>query len=94
MSSHLAHEGNAEETFSLGGNLSNSNTHTQPGFLATLVRIKKNRALSDPGWKQILASYKRKYRKVPTLADDCTDDEGDDADGEDSGSEGEGMDSD
>ena len=44
--------------------------------------------------KQILVSYKRKYRKVPTLADDCTDDEGADADGEDSGSEGEGMDSD
>ena len=59
-----------------------------------MVRINKNRALFDPGWKQILASYKRKYRKVPTLADDCTDDEGADADGEDSGSEGEGMDSD
>ena len=44
--------------------------------------------------KQILVSYKRTYRKVPTLADDCTDDEGADADGEDgSGSEGEGMDS-
>jgi hypothetical protein len=83
VSAHLAHEGNAEETFSLGGNLSNSNTKTQPGFLATLVRINKNRKVYEPNDKDILCSYKKKFRKLPMLGDDVTDDEDDNEDGED-----------
>ena len=75
VSSHVAHEGNAEETFSLSGRLSNDNTHTQPGFLATLVRINKNRGLYNPSWNEIMAAYKRKHHKLPTLGDDVTDDE-------------------
>jgi hypothetical protein len=82
VSSHLAHEGNAEETFSLSGRLSNSNTHTLPGFLATLVRINKNRSLCDPSWKEILGGYKRKHRKLPRMGDDVSDDE-DDEDADD-----------
>ena len=76
VSSHVAHEGNAEETFSLSGRLSNDNTLTQPGFLATLVRINKNRHLYNPTWNAILGAYKRKHRKLPTLGDDVTDEEG------------------
>ena len=84
VSSHLAHEGNAEETFSLSGRLSNDNTHTQPGFLATLVRINKNRRLHNPSWKEIMGLYKRKYHKLPTLGDDVTDDEDASQDGDES----------
>ena len=84
MSSHLAHEGNAEETFSLSGKLSSSNGKTTPGFLATTVRINKNRALCDPSWKQILDAYKKKHRKLPTLGEDVTDEEDNDASGEES----------
>jgi hypothetical protein len=76
VSSHVAHEGNAEETFSLSGRLSNDNTKMQPGFLATLVRVNKNRPLHNPSSSAILAGYKRKYHKLPTMGDDVTDDEG------------------
>ena len=78
VSSHLAHEGNAEETFSLSGKLSNDNTHTQPGFLATLVRINKNRSRCDPSAPAILKGYKAKYGKLPELGEDVVPD----ADGE------------
>ena len=73
----LAHEGNAEDTFSLSGKLSNDNKKTRPGFLANMVRINKNRAVCDPSPSLILAEYKRVHRHLPTLGDDCTDDEGD-----------------
>ena len=74
VSSHLAHEGNAEETFSLSGKLSNDNTHTQPGFLATLVRINKNRSRCDPSASDILKGYKKKYGKLPELGEDVVPD--------------------
>ena len=74
VSSHLAHEGNAEETFSLSGKLSNDNTHTQPGFLATLVRINKNRNRCDPSAPAILKGYKAKYGKLPELGEDVVPD--------------------
>ena len=80
----LPWQGNAEETFSLSGRLSNDNTKTQPGFLATLVRINKNRPLHNPPWNAILAAYKRKYHKLPTMGDDVTDDEGSQADSDES----------
>ncbi|KAL1500555.1 hypothetical protein AB1Y20_013210 [Prymnesium parvum] len=80
VASHRGNEANAEDTFSLSGSLSNRNTHTQPGFLATLVRINKNRRVSEPTWKAILSAYKHKHRKLPTLGDDVTDDEDEDAD--------------
>ena len=74
VSPHLAHEGNAEETFSLSGKLSNDNTHTQPGFLATLVRINKNRSRCDPSASDILKGYKKKYGKLPELGEDVVPD--------------------
>ena len=75
VSAHLAHEGNAEETFSLAGRLSHDNTHTQPGFLSALVRTNKNRSAYDPPVKAILGQYKSEYRKLPDLGDDVTDNE-------------------
>ena len=87
VSSHLAHEANAEDTFSLSGKLSNPNTHTQPGFLATLVRTNKNRAVYDPTHKEVLAAYKREYGKLPSLGDDVTDDEEEDEGGDEDSQE-------
>ena len=60
----LAHEGNAEDTFSLSGKLSNDNKTTRPGFLANMVRINKNRAVCDPSPSLILAEYKRVHFAV------------------------------
>ena len=71
--SHRPHEGNAEETFSLSGRLSSDNTHTDPSFLSTLVRINKNKSSLKPTAKMIGESYKRKYRKFPSLGDDVSD---------------------
>ena len=93
VSSHLAHEGNAEETFSLSGKLSDRNGKTDPGFLSTITRVNKNRSRFDPSAELVLKAYKKKHRKVPTLADDFTDVESEaesegDADDE---SDGDGM---
>ena len=79
VNSHLGNEANAEDTFSLSGKLSNPNTKTGPGYLASLVRINKNRACLDPVSKVVLTAYKLKFRKLPTMGDDVTDDEGSDA---------------
>ena len=70
VSSHLAHEGNAEETFSLSGKLLNSNAKTKPGFLATLVRVNKNRAVHNPSSKAVLKKYKSEYHSLPEMGDD------------------------
>lgn len=70
VSCHLAHEGNAEETFSLSGTLSNPNTKTDPGFLSKVVRVNQNRHCCSPKPNDILKAYKRKYKKLPLLGDD------------------------
>ena len=74
--SHLAHEANAEETFSLPGKLSDPNARGDPGFLKRRTRINKNRAVYDPSASVVLKAYKAKYRTLPILGDDVTDDEG------------------
>lgn len=78
VASHRGNEANAENTFSLSGSLSNTNTHTQPGFLSTLVKINKNKALYNPKLKAVLGAYKTKYNKLPKLGDDVTDDDSSD----------------
>ena len=65
VSSHMPHEGNSEETFSLSGSLSSDNTHTDPTFLSELVSINKNRARCDPEAEAVLASYYTTYGKPP-----------------------------
>ena len=76
--SHRAHEGNAEDTFSLSGSLSNPNTHTGPSLLSALVRINKNKSSFKPESSQLLQMYISKHKKVPTLGEDVTDDDGED----------------
>ena len=78
--SHLAHEANAEETFSLSGRLSDPNARGDPGFLERRTRINKNRSVHDPSQEAVLKAYKAKYRKLPELGDDVTDDEGEEGD--------------
>ena len=85
LHSHLAHEANAEETFSLSGRLSDPNARGDPGFLERRTRINKNRPVYDPPASVVLKAYKAKYRKLPALGEDVTDDEdeeGDDGDDE------------
>ena len=48
LHSHLAHEANAEETFSLSGRLSDPNARGDPGFLERRTRINKNWPVYDP----------------------------------------------
>ena len=40
----------------------------------------KNRAVHDPNLATVPKGYKAKYRKLPTLGDDVTDDEGEEGD--------------
>ena len=80
LHSHLAHEANAEETFSLSGRLSDPNARGDPGFLERRTRINKNRPVYDPPASAVLKAYKAKYRKLPALGDDVTDDEGEEGD--------------
>ena len=67
VSSHFGHEANAETTFSLSGSLSNRNTHTSPGFLASLVRINKNRVNHDPSARDILTRSALPHTTLATL---------------------------
>ena len=60
---HLAHEANAETTFSLSGSLSNSNKHTGPDFLSTCVRINKNKKIYNPSRDEVLKAYRSKFGK-------------------------------
>ena len=53
--SHLPHEGNVEQIFSLGGRLSDLNMN--PSYLATLVFIGSNEKTYMPPMKDILQRY-------------------------------------
>ena len=90
--SHLAHEANAEETFSLSGKLSDPNARGDPGFLERRTRINKNRPVYSPTAAEVLKGYKAKFRKVPALGDDVTDDEGEEG-GDESDDDFDGPDS-
>ena len=57
--SHLPHEGNVEQIFSLGGRLSDPNMN--PSYLATLVFIGSNEKTYMPLMKDILQRYLRKF---------------------------------
>ena len=63
--SHLPHEGNVEQIFSLGGRLSDPNM--DPGYLASLVFIGSNRKVHMPAAKDILQRYLRKFSKLGKL---------------------------
>ena len=66
--SHLPHEGNVEQIFSLGGRLSDPNMN--PAYLATLVFIGSNEKAYMPPVKDILQRYLRKFSKHGKLLED------------------------
>jgi hypothetical protein len=69
---HIGHEGNAEDTFSLSGSLSNENTHTAISFLSRLTRIQRNKARYTPPVSKVLDRYLTKFSK-PTVGEDVED---------------------
>ena len=98
MASHMCHEANAESTFSLSGSLSNSNTHTDPSFLSTMVRINKNKVFFNPTSEMVFKAYKRKFGNVPDEntelqyeTEDGVEEGGAESDGGDEGADGEGS---
>ena len=65
--SHLPHEGNVEQIFSLGGRLSDPNMN--PAYLATLVFIGSNKKVYMPPKKDIWQRYLRKFSKNGKLVE-------------------------
>ena len=65
--SHLPHEGNVEQIFSLGGRLSDPNMN--PSYLASLVFVGSNRKVFMLSTKAILQRYLRKFSKNGKLLD-------------------------
>ena len=63
--SHLPHEGNVEQIFSLGGRISDPNMN--PGYLATLVFIGSNAKVYMPDKHAIYQRYLRKFTKQGKL---------------------------
>ena len=59
--SHLPHEGNVEQIFSLGGRLSDPNMN--PAYLSTLVFVGSNEKVYIPAYKDIWQRYLRKFTK-------------------------------
>ena len=59
--SHLPHEGNVEQYFSLGGRLSDPNMN--PQYLAILVSIGANAKVFMPSTKDIWQRYLKKFSK-------------------------------
>ena len=66
--SHLPHEGNVEQIFSLGGRLSDPNMN--PAYLAALVFIGSNEKSYMPPIKEIYKRYLRKFTKSGKLLED------------------------
>ena len=63
MSSHLSHEANTEQLFSLAGNLSDDNGKMDPYRLSVWVSIAANRKVFKPGTKAVLERYMAKFSK-------------------------------
>jgi hypothetical protein len=59
--SHLPHEGNVEQIFSLGGRLSDPNIN--PAYLATLVFVGSNEKMYMPPVKDVFQRYLCKFSK-------------------------------
>ena len=74
VSSHLPHEANTEQLFSLAGNLSDDNGKMDPYRLSVWVSIAANRKVFMPSTKAILERYMAKFSKGGTM--DLNDDLG------------------
>ena len=62
---HIPHEANVEQVFSTAGLLSNA--LLDPGFLADLVMISRNKKVCKPEVKKLLSKYFQKYSKAGKL---------------------------
>ena len=62
---HIPHEANVEQVFSTAGLL--SNVLLDPGFLADLVMISRNKKVYKPEVKKLLSKYFQKYSKAGKL---------------------------
>ena len=62
---HIPHEANVEQVFSTAGLLSNA--LLDPGFLADLVMISRNKKVYKPEVKKLLSKYFQKYSKAGKL---------------------------
>lgn len=67
VSSHLAHEANTEQLFSLAGGLSDDNGKMDPYRLAVWVSVASNRKAFMPSTKAILERYMLKFSKGGTV---------------------------
>ena len=65
MASHLFHEANTEQTFSLSGRLADPNM--DPAYLGLLTSIAKNMAAFMTSVGAILARYRLKYSQSGRL---------------------------
>ena len=74
VSSHLPHEANTEQLFSVAGNLSDDNGKMDPYRLSIWVSIASGRKVFMPTDKAILERYMAKFSKGGTA--DLTDDFG------------------
>ena len=63
VSSHLPHEANTEQLFSLAGNISDDNGKMDPYRLGIWVSIAANHRTYEPPIKDILARYMAKFSK-------------------------------
>ena len=67
VSSHLPHEANTEQLFSLAGSLSDDNGKMDPYRLSVWVSIGANRNAFMPDVKAILERYMAKFSKGGTM---------------------------
>ena len=67
VSSHLPHEANTEQLFSLAGSLSDDNGKMDPYRLSVWVSIGANRSVFRPDCKAILQRYMAKFSKGGTM---------------------------
>lgn len=60
VSSHLAHEGDTEQLFSISKGLADPNTH--PSFLRILTKISSNKKIYKPSHTRIWDRYQAKFK--------------------------------
>ena len=68
--SHLCHEGNTEQLFSLSGALSDDNGKMHPDNLATWTAVGANMGIYKPPLNNIIKRYYKKFRNNGELSEE------------------------
>ena len=71
VAAHLLHEANTEQTFSLGGHITDPNMN--PDYLAKLTSIASNMVVYKPSAKAIFSLYRKKYSKQNEAEEEIVD---------------------